>query len=141
MPDGRPGPALARRTELALDLYRAGVADRIVFTGGVGDEGKLSEAESAARYARRLAPDASILLEPHSTSTEENARFAARLLGPESRVVVVSDAYHVFRCRRVFGRYFRQVVGAGSRGAPWPRVKGALREVLAVAAYAALGRL
>lgn len=142
LPDGRPSMALARRTRRAVELWRDGVAPRLVFTGGVGADAPASEAAVAAALARRLGvPGEAILLEERSTSTDENARYAAALLPPGARVVVVSDAYHVFRCERVFRRYFGDARGVGSIGHPWARMRGALREVAAVAAYGVLGRL
>ena len=141
MPDGEPSVALRRRVEHAVALYHDGRAPLLAFTGGVGDHGP-SEASVGARLARELGvPAAAIVTEERSTSTDENAAHIAEALGADRRVLVVSDAYHVFRCERVFGRYFAEVRGSGTRGHPYARVKGALREVAAVVIYAALGRL
>tara|TARA_B100001750_G_C15334568_1_gene509069 strand:- start:96 stop:713 length:618 start_codon:yes stop_codon:yes gene_type:complete len=140
-PDGTPSPALANRTAHAVALHRRGLAPKVVFTGGVGTHAP-SEAEAASRHAIALGlPADAVLLEAKSTSTEENARFAAEILGAEARVLVVSDAYHVFRCERVFGRYFEGARGSGSLGRRSARLQGAFREVVAVAAYGVLGRL
>jgi uncharacterized SAM-binding protein YcdF (DUF218 family) len=141
MPDGSPSLALQRRTRKAVDLWRTGAAPRIVFTGGVGTYPP-SEARAASDYARSLGvPEEVLTLEERSTSTEENARFAAEVLDPSSRVIVVTDTYHVFRAERVFGKVFAEVRGAGSVPRPDVRAKGALREVLAVGGYAVGGRL
>lgn len=141
LPDGRPSLALQRRTRLAVALWRQGAAPRIVFTGGVGTYPP-SEARAAADYAATLGvPDTALSLEESSTSTEENARFAAERLPPGSRIVIVTDTYHVFRSERVFGRYFTEVRGSGSVPMGFVRGQGALREVAAVAAYALSGRL
>ena len=140
-PNGRASLTLARRTRHAVALFERGVAPKLVFTGGVGDYPP-SEAEAAAVIARRAGvPGSAIVLEDRSTSTEENARFAAELIGEDARIVVVSDAYHIFRSQRVFRRYFAEVVGSGSLGPRSIRARGALREVLAVGIYGALGRL
>ena len=140
-PDGQPSLALQRRTRHAVALWRQDRAPVIVFTGGVG-QFPPSEAIAAATYARTLGvPDSAMILEDRSTSTEENARFAADTLDPTSRVLVVTDTYHVFRAERVFGRVFAEAAGAGSVPASFFRVRGAFREVLAVGAYAASGRL
>ena len=80
------------------------------------------------------------MLEDRSTSTAENASRAAERLRVE-RIVVVTDAYHVFRARRVFDRYFPDVDAIGSTYGQWSRVRGAYREVLAVAAYGVRGDL
>jgi len=139
-PDGSPSPALARRVERAVALWRQGQAPRIVLTGGLGTW-LPSEAEAAAAHARALGvPADALLLEDRSTSTEENARNAAAAW-PAQRVLVVTDAYHVFRAERVFGRYYAEVRGVGSRSPVLWRARGALREVAAVAWYAGTGRL
>ncbi len=140
-PDGSPSPALAGRVRLAVRLFREGRAPRLAFTGGVGTYGE-SEARVASDLATSLGvPREAQVLEDRSTTTEENARLLAALLPRDARVIVVTDAYHVFRAERVFGRYFARAIGAGSIAEAWPRSTGALREVLAVAAYGVRGRL
>jgi len=140
-PGGRPGLALTARVQRAVELYREGRAETIVLTGGVGDGG-VAEAEVAATLAESLGvPRAAMVLETQSTSTEQNARFAAEAFGGR-KVLVVTDAYHVLRSERVFARYFDEVRGVGTINPNvWPRVRGALREVAAVVSYAARGRL
>lgn len=139
-PSGQPSDALARRAERAVALWRQGLAPQVIFTGGVG-AGGVSEAAAAARHAESLGlPASAIRLEDQSRSTEENARYASSI-AVGARVIVVSDAYHVWRAERVFGRYFPEVRGVGSVG-PWSaRLRGAAREVVAVAAYGLRGRL
>ena len=111
-----------------------------MLTGGVG-EYPPSEAHVAADIVRSMGvPQSAIVLEEGSTSTEENASEAAALIDAE-RVLIVTDAYHVFRAERVFRRYFAEVRGIGSLSPPRARVRGALREVFAVSAYAVFGRL
>ncbi len=140
-PDGTAGPALTRRTRLAVTLFEAGRAPRLVLTGGLGRY-RPSEARAAADVATRLGvPEERMLLESGSHSTEDNARFAAALLGRDARVLVVTDAYHVFRAERVFRRYFAEAHGVGFVGTRAGRIEGALREVAAVLGYAVLGRL
>lgn len=143
-PDGRPSPALEWRVRKAVALWDAGVAPRIVFTGGLGDFPP-TEAAAAATLANELGvPRSAMVLEDRSTSTEENARNAREAFpepGGVLRVLVVTDAYHVFRARRVFARYFGDVDAVGSTYGRWTRVRGSLREVLAVTKYAALRTL
>jgi uncharacterized SAM-binding protein YcdF (DUF218 family) len=111
-----------------------------VLTGGVGQHPP-SEARVAAEIARRLhVPEEALVLEERSTSTEENAREAAREVSA-GRVLVVTDTYHAFRAQRVFARHFDHAVAVGSAGPAAVRIRGALREVTALGAYAALGRL
>ncbi len=140
MPNGRPSRSLARRARRAAELQLSGVAPTIVLTGGIGEHPP-SEAAAAAEIVRGMGvPEDALVLEERSTSTEENAREAAALVDAR-RVLVVTDAYHVFRAERVFRRYFDEVRGVGSLAPTPARVRGALREVVAVSAYAVLGRL
>ncbi len=144
-PSGQPSLALKRRTRLAVELWSAGKAATIVFTGGVG-QFPPSEARAAADFAIQagLPPEAAVL-EDRSTSTAENARFAAELMAqlglPHGRVLVVTDGYHTTRARRVFNQHFERVDAAGSRPSNDVRARGALREVLAVAWYGVTGQL
>ena len=145
MADGRPSPALEARVRRAVELYDEGRAPLIVMTGGVGDNAP-SEARASMRLAVSLGvPADAIVLEERSTSTDENARFARDALQESEvdvgRTLVVTSAYHVLRCERVFARYLPEVRGVGVVEEPWPRVRGALREVVALTAYGVLGRL
>lgn len=139
--DGTPSDALKSRTALGVSLWQQGVAPTLIFTGGVGTYPP-AEATAAANYAASLGvPRAAMRTEDTSTSTEENAANAAALAPGVSRVVVVTDSYHVFRAERVFGRHFAEATGAGSLAPSSVRLRGALREVAAVGWYAVRGRL
>jgi len=141
MPGGVPGDALLARTQRAVALHQQGVGTRLAFTGGVGDWPP-AEAEVSRELALAAGVDGGlIVVEARSTSTEENAAYLAEQLGPEVPIVVVTDAYHVFRVQRVFGHHFHDVRGLGVRSPWWIRTRGAFREVLAVAYYGATGRL
>ncbi len=140
MPDGAPSDALSDRVRLAAALWHDGAAPTLILTGGVGTYPP-AEAVAAADLAAALGvPRSAMVIEDASTSTEENARLAAEHTEAGS-VLVVSDAYHVFRVRRVFARHFDEVEGTGSTTHPWPRLKGSLREVAAVGWYWVRGRL
>lgn len=139
-PGGTPSLALQGRTALAVELWGKGLAPVVLFTGGVGDYPP-AEAVAAAAYAETLGlPRDAILTETRSTSTEQNAQFAAELLG-SGRILVVTDSYHVWRAERVFSRHFESATGVGRTPLPLVRTRGALREVAAVAWYGVNGRL
>jgi len=139
--DGGLSAPMRDRTLRAVELWRAGVAPRIVISGGLCSYAGATQAEAGAALAeQRGVPRESLVLEKRAFNTEENARFTAELLGPV-RVVVVTDTYHVLRCELVFGRFFAEVEGVGVAPPPTVRAKMALREVLALTSYLARGRL
>ncbi len=138
--NGTASTALRERTRRAVELWREGRAPVIVLTGGIGDNPP-SEARAAADVARELGvPESALLLEDRSRSTEDNARFTYEKFGGH-RILLVSDAYHVFRAERVFGQFYEDVCGTGSLTSLRTRLHGAFREVAACAIYWALGRL
>ncbi len=98
--NGTASPTLRARTRHAYELWQRGLAPRILCTGGVGAH---PPAESVVQEKLLLGwgvPASAILKEEKSTSTWENARFAAPLLPPNAKVIAVSDPYHLWRCKR-----------------------------------------
>ena len=142
LPNGLPCETLVRRAERAAELFHAGFADAVLATGGVGeDSGGVSEAEAIRTLlVDRGVPMERVLLEDRSTTTLENAAFSAALVGGAS-MLVVTDSYHALRAERVFRRHFPEAYAVGATPRPRIRVKGALREVFALARYRALGRI
>lgn len=139
--NGAASDCLRLRAETGAQLVLDGHADTLVLTGGVGTYPP-SEAEAAARVARSMGvPESAMILEDRSTSTEENAAYAAARLGPKTSVLVVTDAWHTHRTERVFGRYFAIADTVGVDATMRRRPRGALREVLAVIYYGLRGRL
>ena len=134
--DGSPSGALTRRTSHAARLWHEGLAPRLVLTGGVGMYPP-AEAEVAASIARAAGvPDSALLIEDRSSSTAENALFAAQLdqQAPAWSVLVVTDGYHCWRCTHLFKRHFAQAMSTGSTPGTKLRIRGALREVGSIAA-------
>jgi uncharacterized SAM-binding protein YcdF (DUF218 family) len=102
LPDGRPSGAMERRMQVALALYRAGVAPVLLLSGG-GQP--IPEAEVMRRMALAAGvPESALMLEPMSRNTLENATQAALLLAarPDTAIVLVTDRYHAFRARMLF---------------------------------------
>jgi len=144
-PGGQPSPALQRRVLHAVALMRRGVAAHLLVTGGTG---RYPPAE--ARVMQRLAlahgvPGRRILLEEQATSTLESALRCRGILQQRgwSRVLVVTDRYHLARALLAFRGCGIRAVGSGVPGKPAPRLRQRwrtyLREWLALAWY--LGRL
>jgi uncharacterized SAM-binding protein YcdF (DUF218 family) len=102
--DGRPGPALMRRTDHAARLWAEGRAGVILATGGP-EGADLTEAEAMRRRLRdQGVPESAILLEPRARDTYQNALFSIPLLRAEGlgRAILVSDRYHLPRALMLF---------------------------------------
>ena len=102
--DGTPYKALTRRSAHAARAWKAGHADAIICTGGVGPNLTRSEADGCREVLMREGvPRAAILLEEKSRNTDENARYAKAIMDARGwqTAIVVSDSYHVFRAGRI----------------------------------------
>lgn len=103
--DGRPGPALTRRTRHGADLWHEGIAPLVLCTGGQSEYYPRTEAAACREILLAAGlPAAAILMEERSRSTEENAIYSQRILDERrlSRVVLVSDSYHMLRAGWLF---------------------------------------
>jgi len=138
-PDGRPTDALRRRAKKGAELYLAGLAPKLVLTGGA-EPGRRAEAEVAAEVCSSMGiPEAALIREASSRNTLQNAARAAELVS--GRVLVVSDGYHTWRCRRIFRKHFDSVETAGSTPALRPRIRHAVRELGSIAEHLWKGQL
>jgi vancomycin permeability regulator SanA len=133
--DGTPSRALADRVRTGVDLYRAGLAPALFFSGGPG-EGAIDEPESMRRLARKLGvPDAAILRDPRGINTEATVRNT--LAVRPRRVLAVSHFYHLPRIKMTYQRYgFSEAYTVPSRNSvPLQMPFNLVREDLAFWAY------
>jgi uncharacterized SAM-binding protein YcdF (DUF218 family) len=114
LPGGVPSGALLARVERAVELFREGRGEVIVFSGG----GEPAEAHVARALAMRAGvPERACVCEDQSRDTAENAAFTAaklRELGA-TRVLLVTDPFHMFRPQRHFWRLGIDAVAAPTR--------------------------
>ena len=102
----------------AAQLYRQGLAPKVLFTGGLGrnTQGLLPEPE-AVRFARvameQGVPAEDILLEDQSTNTAENIRFTRRLLEekglPHGKILGVHQPFMERRIQAAMGVYWPEL--------------------------------
>lgn len=144
--NGRPSPVLRARLDHALELYRSGLARRLVLTGGVGVGDTLSEGEVARRYmVAHGVPRSAILVERQGISSAESVASAATLMHAHGlrRALVVSDPFHMLRLELLARRAGIEPFRAPTPASPIARSPAAwkfvLRESLLFPATALLG--
>jgi len=103
--DAKPSPVFEERIRHGLALYRAGLAPKLIFTGGFGGSGaRFSESQVARRYAlRHGVPEDAVLIETYSRTTRQNLVQARVIMQREGmqRAIVVSDPLHMARALRL----------------------------------------
>ena len=139
LPGGTPSPRLAARLDRGLQVYRAELATHIIVSGGIGRE-RQDEAAAMRRYLlARGVPDSAIVVDAHGVNTWETARFVSRWLRDRggSRAIVVSQAFHVSRCKLALRRF--GVISVGSAAArywEWRDLYSTPRETIGLVSYA-----
>jgi len=100
---GDEGP----RTDTAVDLWKRGYAPTIIFAGSALDPDSISSADIMKREAVAAGvPAAAILVEPLSSTTEENAARVVRLMRDKGlkTAILVTSPYHQRRAAILFAR-------------------------------------
>lgn len=99
---GDPSPIFSARLRHARALYEAGLAPRIVTTGGAGEGDTYTEAEAGRRYlvARGVAPEDVIAVGEGSDTLGSLRAVAERARAEGWRTgLIVSDPWHSLRAR------------------------------------------
>jgi uncharacterized SAM-binding protein YcdF (DUF218 family) len=101
---GHPSPVLRARLDHAFDLFQKGIAPVVITTGGAAADPSFSEGGVGSDYLqRRGIPERRLIAETQGSDTAQSAVRVAvimRVNGLHS-CVAVSDAYHVFRIKRL----------------------------------------
>lgn len=101
---GRPSPVLRARLDHAFALFQRGVAPVVITTGGAAEDPHYSEGGVGRAYLmRRGIPERSLIAETQGRDTSESAERVAVIMRANNlrSCVAVSDAYHVFRIRKL----------------------------------------
>ena len=139
---GRPSPVLKARLDHALDLFQQGLAPVVITTGGAGLDPVFSEGGVGRDYLMKQGiPDVNLIAETQGDDTAESARRVGAIMHKNHMrtAIVVSDAYHIFRIKRMMRNE-----GVEAFGAPrpdslpktgWKRFTGVAREVVSFWAW------
>jgi uncharacterized SAM-binding protein YcdF (DUF218 family) len=130
---GHPSPVLRARLDQGFDLFHRGVAPVVITTGGAGADTKFSEGGVGRDYLmRRGVPERSLIAETQSRDTSESAVRVGVIMHANGlrSCVAVSDAYHVFRIRKLLEHEGIGPVYVAPR--PDSRPHGVMQRMLAV---------
>lgn len=145
---GAPGVCQTTRTSRAVELWKAGYAPNLIFSGG--QTATTVEAENMATLARNsgVPPDA-IVLENQATSTVENLRYSKKLMAERSwrSVILVTEPFHLYRARKMAADEGLELVGyaPATSSTNWSgtgaRAYNVLRDTFSLMVYESFGGL
>jgi uncharacterized SAM-binding protein YcdF (DUF218 family) len=101
---GHPSPVLRARLDHAYDLFRLGLAPVVITTGGAAADPSFSEGGVGHDYLKhRGIPERNLIAETQGSDTAQSAVRVAVIMRANGlhSCVAVSDAYHVFRIKRL----------------------------------------
>ncbi|MEI8230079.1 MAG: YdcF family protein [Candidatus Peregrinibacteria bacterium] len=134
-----PGPAIIRRVETAVRLYREKILEHIVLSGGKGSGEVTSESKVMRDVALKSGiPAGDITIEEQSRTTWENLVYSRSLVASCSQIVGISDRYHLARIRlfsSAMGYSNLSTYPSDAESSPWFESQSTLREALAILYY------
>ena len=96
-----------------ITLFKAGKAQKLVFTGGKmpWDKAKKTEGEVLKEYAiSNGIPSNKIFVTKDVENTADEAVAVKELISPSRRIILVTSAYHMYRAKRLFEKQGLEVV-------------------------------
>jgi uncharacterized SAM-binding protein YcdF (DUF218 family) len=136
--NGSPSPVFKARLDHAFELEEQGLAPLVITTGGSGGDPHFTEAGVGQDYLVQKGMDAGkILSDNRSETTVESARAVSQLLHQRhaTTCIVVSDGFHLYRVKLMFGAQSITAFGSPAPDSPieadpFDRTLYTLREML-----------
>ena len=136
-PDGTLSPELHARMERSLELEQSHDSISYVVSGGVGVEG-VDEAVAMAGFLKisGISEDR-IMTDSQGVNTLESVRYIAKNFPTETKIIVVSQFFHIPRAVLALRKAgFKNVSGAAVPPKFWRDIYSTAREVPALFIYA-----
>jgi uncharacterized SAM-binding protein YcdF (DUF218 family) len=138
-PDGSPQPSLIARVDRAAELHKAGLAPRLVLSGGAARARKTEAGVMRELLIERGVPNEAIQLDIRARTTEENFACAMPILAGEPRartVLLVTEPWHMRRALYQARRYqgdIELLPAPASASPEWQEVRKRSRHLFAEA--------
>jgi uncharacterized SAM-binding protein YcdF (DUF218 family) len=134
---GRPSPVYRARLDHAFELFQRGVAPVVITSGGAAADPSYSEGGVGHDYLmHRGIPDSNLIAETQGSDTAQSAERIGVIMRTNHMhsCVAVSDAYHMFRIRKLL-EHEGMLVYVSPRPdsrphSPWQRAEAVLREAV-----------
>jgi len=89
-----------------VELYKAGKANQLIFTGAKmpwAEKDQETEGESLKKYAIEMGvPDSAIKISGLVTTTEDESKEVRKLLAQSNNIILVTSSFHMPRAKKLF---------------------------------------
>ena len=129
--DGTLSPMLEDRMKVGVELFKAGVSERLLLSGD-GHAEEYDETAAMKRYAMENGvPEEAIIRDDAGLSTY-TSMYRAKQVGGYASLVVVTQKYHLYRALYAADRLGLDAVGVSADlQGYWNQLKRDIREILA----------
>lgn len=129
-------PRLKARLDKGLELYQNGIVDAVFVSGGLGKEGYYEGTVMAEYLHSKGIPMQNIKIDNEGINTRRTALNFLKEYSKESSVIVVSQYFHISRCKLAFKQLgIANVSGAHSEFFEWRDFYSTFREVFGYYKY------
>ncbi|WP_409294630.1 YdcF family protein [Peribacillus sp. SCS-26] len=138
-----PSLSLQKRIDAALHYLKLNKDTRVIASGGKGPGEDISEAQAIQEALVKAGIEKGrIILEDRSTTTFENLSFSKALInGDDSKIVCVTNSYHIYRSVLMAEKQGLHVTGLAAETPIRAVLKSYVREYLAITKYKAAGQI
>jgi len=134
--DGTLSERLKKRCDKGIELYKDSLVKRIIVSGGLGKEGYYEGTKMCEYLVSHGVPKEKIVIDNQGNTTEETATNVKNLKLPIHSVTVISQYYHISRCKLAFKNCgFKNVYGAHAEYVEWKDLYSFLREFVGYYKY------
>jgi len=104
--DGRPSTSLSDRMDTAVELYKAGLVERVFVSGGVGDSGYNEALVMNDMAVDAGVPAEDVVVDSNGVSTDATVTDTVPFFGDKGwrRILAVSQFYHLPRIKLAYQR-------------------------------------
>ena len=109
----KPSPMLQDRLDQAIELYNAGVSDKIIMSGDHGQE-EYDEVNIMKSYAIEKGIPSEAIFMDHAGFSSYETIYRAKEIFEAKRVLVVTQKYHLYRTLYIANQFDLEAYGVGA---------------------------
>lgn len=134
----KPSPALLERLKVGVDYLKIYPNVKVVLSGGMGGDEKISEAQAMKNYLREKGiSESRIILEDKSTNTFENIKLGLGKIREDDdrediKIIIATSDFHLLRSKLIAKRLGLKAYGLPAKVPPSIILQSYIREYFAL---------